>query len=313
MKTNADSLNDPLSPQLRDMVNDSPDLTGLHMAAELYASILPLIRDADLSPGNMSVTPEEARGKLDAGLPFLADLDLSLDFMAARELMIALASELESFYEHAGLEMQLASARRIRLSLEEDRLDADDLLSDIAAGTNSSIGRAAMLQQLEPDLLRMLCINTLRPALREWGRQLQPLAEKYNWRKNYCFVCGAAPAFGELRDDHHSKYLRCSQCGADWPAPRLQCAHCGNDDHKSLGYLYSEPHPEKILAEFCDSCKGYLKLITTFGPMPADMLPAEDLATLYLDYAARDRGYSREAKKGFAGCQNLNSHFCNLA
>ena len=36
--------------------------------------------------------------------------------------------------------------------------------------------------------------------------------------------------------------------------------------------------------EVCDKCKGYLKVIVSFTPAPADRLPIEDLTTLHLDW-----------------------------
>ena len=69
--------------------------------------------------------------------------------------------------------------------------------------------------------------------------------------------------------------------------------YCGNEDHNTLGYLYSENQREKMRVEVCDKCQGYLKVIAAFTPTPPGMLPAEDLATLHLDYIAQERGYSR--------------------
>ncbi len=79
---------------------------------------------------------------------------------------------------------------------------------------------------------------------------------------------------------------------------RLRCTHCANADTRTFGYLYPEAQCEKVKIEVCDRCKGYLKTIATFYPTPAEMLPVEDLATLHLDYIARERGYSR----GPTGC-----------
>jgi formate dehydrogenase maturation protein FdhE len=48
----------------------------------------------------------------------------------------------------------------------------------------------------------------------------------------------------------------------------------------------------------CDNCHGYLKVITSFGPTPPEMLIVEDLATLHLDYIAQERGYERSSYPG---------------
>jgi formate dehydrogenase maturation protein FdhE len=71
--------------------------------------------------------------------------------------------------------------------------------------------------------------------------------------------------------------------------------YCGNENHRTLGYLYGVPRYADLRAEVCDKCRGYLKVIVSFHPTPADILPIEDLATLHLDYSALERGYARVA------------------
>lgn len=54
--------------------------------------------------------------------------------------------------------------------------------------------------------------------------------------------------------------------------------------------------------EVCDKCHDYLKVIAAFHPTPPEMLPVEDLATLHLDYIARERGYGR-GPSSYAGTE----------
>src|SRR5512136_1347046 len=84
---------DPIVQRLRALVQDSPDLKD---AAELYEAILPLLRDADLHVGTISLTPEQARAKIEKGSPLLHDVDLELDVESMRELMIKLAAAVEA-------------------------------------------------------------------------------------------------------------------------------------------------------------------------------------------------------------------------
>jgi FdhE protein len=109
---------------------------------------------------------------------------------------------------------------------------------------------------------------------------------------------------GELQGNNQIRHLRCGQCGADWPSRRLQCIHCGNEDHSTLSYLYTETQQEKMRVEVCSRCNGYLKVIAAFTPTQPEMLPVEDLATLHLDYIAQERGYLRAAaQRATAGGQ----------
>ncbi len=78
----------PIRQRLRALAQDSPDLED---AARVYEAILPLLWDADLHATPVPITPDEARAKMEQGLPLLHDLDLELDGEAAYELMLNLA------------------------------------------------------------------------------------------------------------------------------------------------------------------------------------------------------------------------------
>jgi len=291
---------DPVVQHLRALAQDLPHLKDV---AQLYEIILPIIRDADLHVKPASISPVQARTKMSEGLPLLHDIDLELDMQSVHDLMLSLTRAVETFGENKqsykdGDEKQgIAAARRIRMALEANKLNAVELLPDIAAGRKSLVVSLAERLQLDADLLWILTQNALKPALYAWRRQLTSLAKGIPWHKGSCFICGATATMGELQKDTREKHLRCVQCGADWKFSRLQCMYCGNEDHPTLGFMYPENKPEnkieKMRVEVCNKCNGYLKVIASFAPTPPEMLPVEDLATLHLDYIARDRGYAR--------------------
>jgi FdhE protein len=274
---------DPIVQRLRALVQQSPDLQE---AARLYEIILPFLRDADLLVTPVSLTPDQARAKMARGLPLLHDIELGTDDRAVKELMLQLACALENVGED-----KRPCYRRIRLALEENRLDMSRLLPYVIAGKREVFISAAQSLQLDSALLWVLAQNVLKPAWRTWRRQLTPLVDVTQWNKGFCFICGAGAILGELQGNNLVKHLRCGQCGADWPFRRMQCLYCGNEDHHTLGFLYAEPEQEKMRVEVCDNCRGYLKVIVSFAPTPPEMLAVSDLATLHLDYIAKERGY----------------------
>jgi FdhE protein len=303
MPAKAIDTTDAIVHRLRAIVQASPDLK--HMA-QVYEAILSLLRDADLRVAQVSLTPEEARAKMELGLPLLHDLDLELDVEAAHELILKLARAIETMNKkNQPHKFRLpwlqtpdetdSAARRIRIVLEEKKLEVGALLPHIAAGESGPVLSAAQNLDLDPGLLMTLSQNVLKPALRVWCRQLTPLAREIPWHKGTCYVCGAAATLGELQENDQVKHLRCGSCGADWQFRRLQCMYCGNEDHKTQRYLHAESPCERMHVEVCDACKGYLKVIAAFTPTPPEMLPAEDLATLHLDYIAQEHGYLRGA------------------
>jgi FdhE protein len=310
MQSNSVDIDDPIVERLRALAREYPDLKD---AARIYAAVLPLLRDADLQVVPVSLTCEEAREKLKKGLPLLPGLDLELNEKAVCDLVLRLArsietvgeiqnpceSDREDFSEDARKDVDIMlpeAARRIRLALEENKMDFSALLPHIAADEPGFIEAAARDLDLDPGLLRMLARHAFKPALGAWRRQLASLAGGIWWDKGYCFICGAEATLGELRENGQVMHLRCGQCGADWQSRRLRCIFCGNENHGTLSCLYSEDQLEKMRIEACDSCRGYLKVITSFSPTPPEMLPVEDLATLHLDYIAQERGYERKGK-----------------
>jgi FdhE protein len=71
-------------------------------------------------------------------------------------------------------------------------------------------------------------------------------------------------------------------------------------DHKRLGVLLPDPHDAPGQIDTCMTCKGYLKAYTTFQALPAYAVALQDLATIALDVAALDRGYTRPERPGYA-------------
>ena len=52
--------------------------------------------------------------------------------------------------------------------------------------------------------------------------------------------------------------------------------------------------------EVCDTCRGYLKGVTTVRPLVARAILLDDLMTVHLDVAALERGYKRPERPGYA-------------
>jgi FdhE protein len=301
MPAKAMDTTDAIVQRLRAIMQESSDLSHV---AQVYIAILPLLRDADLRIAPASLTQEEARAKMELGLPLLHDLDLELDVEAVRELMLKLARAVETMKKrNQPHKLWLpwlqtsgetdSAARRIRIVLEDNKLDIGDLLPHIAAGESGPVFSAAQNLEIDPGLLMTLAQNALKPALRTWCRQLSPLAKGIPWNKGTCFICGTAATLAELQENDQVKHLRCGSCGADWQFRRLQCMYCGNEDHKTQRYMYAESQRDKMRVEICDKCRGYLKVISSFTPTRPEMLQVEDLATVHLDYIAQEHGYMR--------------------
>lgn len=121
---------------------------------------------------------------------------------------------------------------------------------------------------------------------------LAPLVEGLPWEHGHCPTCGSWPLLGEFRGLEQQRVLRCGLCAAGWEVPRLLCPFCGNRDHRQLGYFAVTGEEGRCRATTCDACRGYVKMVTSLTPLTALQVLVADVATLYLDLAAADRGFA---------------------
>jgi FdhE protein len=135
------------------------------------------------------------------------------------------------------------------------------------------------------------------PVLQACGRELGNRVAA-GWARGYCPICGSWPAFGEIRGLERSLWLRCARCGGDWRGQWRCCVYCRESDHGRLGSLVPAGPAETRKVDTCAACLGYLKIVTVLQPTPADAVAVEDLATVDLDLAALERGYSRASRTG---------------
>lgn len=281
-------MSDPIVSRLSELGKGAPELCD---AAAIYGALIPVLREAELGALPLSMTPDEVRLKISHGRPVLADIELALDTQAVSGLLVKLALSLEKAARKS--DRLPVEAGRIRLAVEGGLLDVAALLAHTAAGERGPIDSMAHDLKLDPALVLLLARNALKPALRAWRRQLTAMTGEISWDRGDCPICGAVATLAEFQGNNQARRLRCGQCGADWQFSRMKCIYCGNDDHRTLGFLYPEGRHNSVRVEVCEVCHGYLKVITAFSPNSPEMLPVEDLATLHLDYIALEHGYSR--------------------
>jgi FdhE protein len=135
------------------------------------------------------------------------------------------------------------------------------------------------------------------PLLQACGRRLATKLPP-SWWEGYCPVCGAWPVLAEYAGLERKRQLRCGRCGTGWAIPLLRCVFCDETDHERLGYLTPEGE-ETHRVEVCNTCKGYVKGLTTVRGLAPWAILLEDLATVPLDIAALERGYARPERRGY--------------
>jgi FdhE protein len=114
-------------------------------------------------------------------------------------------------------------------------------------------------------------------------------------QRGRCPVCGSAPVAGVITAAGQApgvRYLHCGQCATAWNHVRAMCITCGGS--RSLALQEIEGGDGAVLAETCDECHSYAKMLYQSKDMAVDPM-ADDLASLGLDMLVGEAGYQRHA------------------
>ena len=142
-------------------------------------------------------------------------------------------------------------------------------------------------------VVSQLAVPFLHACRRRWNG-----SRHTGWEEGSCPVCGAWPAFTEVRGIERSRHYRCGRCGGEWHARALYCPFCSMHDHNELVSLLPDNDGSNAAIEACRRCLGYVKTFNRLqGCAPAAVM-IEDLASVNLDIAALDQGYSRPQGAG---------------
>jgi hypothetical protein len=139
-----------------------------------------------------------------------------------------------------------------------------------------------------PASLEQVFLLALRPFLVSSPQTLADAVDLSSWRAGYCPYCGWEPEFAVVAIG--GDRLVCGRCAAEWPAAPSTCPFCRTSDR---GHLVSFATPDgRYRVSACNRCKRYLKAYDRkVGGRPL-LLAYDTIATLPLDAAAQQQGYS---------------------
>lgn len=122
-----------------------------------------------------------------------------------------------------------------------------------------------------------------------------------------CPCCGSLPVASVVHSSKNQtpglRYVVCSLCNTQWNLPRILCTHCGTEDKVSYQSLDladgnvpaavdNPPVRAAILAETCDHCGHYLKIMHHERDPQLDPV-ADDIASLALDLLVAETGMQK--------------------
>lgn len=225
---------------------------------------------------------------LSQGEPLISFDQMKIRIEPLRDHFIEVSSILKK-YGHS------ASARMEALIRSEgaDRLDLEELICKTLSPDPNYLLRVSQRFELEVNTLEFIALTLARPLFELAAAEVKDLLADYPWWKNYCPACGGTPFMAKIRAEDGMRLLRCSLCAVEWKFDRVKCPFCNSGEQKNLKFFYyHESSPYRLYV--CDSCKRYIKCVDErkMNQAPATIdLAIEDIATLYFDLLARERGY----------------------
>jgi len=266
-------------------------LSGSPVGAELDPAWRPWVRLLDIALATaddsawIDAVPEPAPDR-PSGAPLLHATRMRVDARRVRKLVRELLREAGSF--------PAPVARKDG----RPRLDALGVLRAAIVQDADAMERLAARADVQADPLSSIASLAAIPLLTACATRLRDRVPA-GWDHGYCPVCGAWPTLVEIRGLERSRRLRCGRCSSDWPIHVLRCPFCNEANHDKLHALLPEGSEQTRRVDVCDTCKGYVKGISTLQPAGVRALALADLSTVELDLVAQERGYERPADVGY--------------
>ncbi|AVO50048.1 formate dehydrogenase accessory protein FdhE [Melaminivora suipulveris] len=196
---------------------------------------------------------------------------------------------LDAVQDAPGLPEQLVpTIARLRAMPQDER---DTLARRVLVG---------LLSESEDLAAAPLVMAALQVVFADRASRLREADIPYTDPATICPVCGTAPVASVLRIGGQSaglRYLHCGTCATEWHMVRVKCSHCESTRgirYQGLEQLQpgSAQADQTVLAETCDGCHTYRKLVNQEKDPLAEPL-ADDLATLLLDLLMGETDFAR--------------------
>lgn len=183
------------------------------------------------------------------------------------------------------------------LMKNREKIDFANLVRSVLIGDLKDLKFVANQLSLNSNLLLFIGLNSAQTLMQFYVEELGDKIDPEGWLEGNCPLCGSFPAMGKLRREDGRRILWCGLCGTQWRYKRIMCPFCGNKDHNSLRYFFTEGgsslEQKPFRVDVCDKCKRYIKTIDE-RKVPETEIPDfswENINTLYLDILAQKDGY----------------------
>lgn len=231
----------------------------------------------------IGLDPASLRDHQDAGRPLVRFADIPLDWTDFR---LALRQTADILLRFDALEP--TEHDRISALLREGNTLEPLVEQWYVRSSGDDASRAEALDPSLPNLDQVLVL-AVRPFLARCAEVLMQRAELSTWHHGRCPVCGWEPDLAVITPQG-DRQLICGRCLAQWPFGAYSCPYCANEDRSLITSFATRDGRYRVYA--CDRCRRYLKAYDARNAPRPVMAAVDSIATLPLDAAAMQRGYT---------------------
>jgi hypothetical protein len=141
----------------------------------------------------------------------------------------------------------------------------------------------------DAEMLQQVLTLAMRPFLSRCAEVLQQRPELALWTHAHCALCAGEPDFSVITPAAE-RHLICSRCALRWKFEPLTCPYCRNSNRARITSFATTDGQYRVYA--CDVCRRYLKAYDGRRASRPVMPMVDAVATLPLDAAAIQRGYT---------------------
>jgi FdhE protein len=227
-----------------------------------------------------------ARAQQAAGRPLVRFADIPLEWSDFRLTLRQTADILLRFEA-----LERPDYERI-VALARDGNALEPLVSawyDATSGVEPGTDTKSRPMTDSPAGLDQVLVLALRPFLARCAESLTPQVDLASWNHGHCPICGWEADFAVITPGADRR-LFCGRCVAQWAFAPLTCPYCANDDRALITSFATRDGRYRVYA--CDVCRRYLKAYDARHAQRPVMVAVDTIATLPLDAAAMQRGYT---------------------
>ena len=224
-----------------------------------------------------------------SGTPLVTFEHIPLELTDLRLSVRQTAEALHRFgaLEETDFQRAQALGRDVQLSTVAAEWYRRGAVTAVTAAVGTSAAPVAVAAP--SDVMDEVLALAMRPFLSRCADTLQPRPELAKWTHAHCALCGGAPDLGFITPAA-DRHLVCGRCTLHWKFEPLTCPFCGNHDRSRVTSFATPDGKYRVYG--CDVRLRYLKVYDGRKGGRSVMPMVDSVATLPLDAAAIQRGYS---------------------